>query len=132
MSVKTKLAKTAIKMTPNKIVIWVANIILKGIAKLSKFMFDLDTRTAYVQVTLYGETEPIDVWLDGFAILTEEDSYYLMIQQAKSNRPWMDNLLARIAGKAWKIPLLPKYKKHIEFLAELFKPVENAQEQESI
>ncbi len=132
MSVKIKLAKTAIKMTPNKIVIWVANIILKGIAKLSKFMFDLDTRTAYVQVTLYGETEPIDVWLDGFAILTEEDSYYLMIQQAKSNRPWMDNLLARIAGKAWKIPLLPKYKKHIEFLAELFKPVENAEEQESI
>jgi len=132
MSVKTKLAKTAIKMTPNKIVIWVANIILKGIAKLSKFMFELDTRTAYVQVTLYGETEPIDVWLDGFAILTEEDSYYLLIQQAKSNRPWMDNLLARIAGKAWKIPLLPKYKKHIEFLAELFKPVENAEEQENI
>ncbi len=131
MSVKTKLVKTAIKMTPNKIVIWVANIILKGIAKLSEFKFDLDTRTAYVQVTLYGETEPIDVWLDGFAILTEPDSYYVIIQQAESNRPWMDNLLARIVGKAWKIPVMPKYKKHIEFLAELFKPVD-IEEQESI
>jgi hypothetical protein len=132
MSVKTRVVKTAIKMTPNKIVIWVANIILKGIAKLSEFKFDLDSRTAYVQVTLYGESEPIDVWLDGFAVLTEEDAYYLVIQQAKSNRPWMDNLLARITGKAWKIPVIPKYKKHLEFLAELFKPVEHAEEQETI
>lgn len=128
MSFKTSLVKTAIKITPNKIVIWVANYILKGIAELSDFIFDFDTRTAYVQVTLYGETEPIDVWLDGFAIVSDGDSHALIIQEAKSNKPWLNNLLLRVIGKGWKIPAIPKYKRHIDFVAELFKPEDSGQE----
>ncbi len=122
MNFKASLVKTAIKITPNKIVILVANVILKGIAKLSKFIFDLETRIAYVQLTLYGETEPIEVKLDGFAIITDEESHRLIIQKASSNKPWLNNLLSKIVLKPWKIPNIPKYKRHIDFVAELFKP----------
>jgi hypothetical protein len=100
MSFKTSLVKIAIELTPNIIVLWIANIILKGIAELSDFIFDLDTRTAYVQLTLFGEVEPIEVSIDGFAIVSDEESHQLIIQQAKSNRPWLNNLLSRIVGKA--------------------------------
>lgn len=122
MSLKSSLVKMAIKLAPDIIVIWVANIILKGIAELSAFSFDIDTRQAYVKATLAGEEEPIEVWLNDFAIVGNEGSHQLIIHQAQSNRLWLNNLLSRVTGKAWEIPELPQFKDQIELAAELFKP----------
>ncbi len=102
-------------------IIWVANIILKGIAELTAFSFDLDTRKAYVQIQLVGEVETIDVWLEDFAIVSDHGSYQLIIQQAQSNRIWLSNILSRIAGKAWTIPVIPQFAAEIELISELFK-----------
>jgi len=129
MSFKTRSSKNSNRIDTNILVLWIANIILKGIAELSDFIFDLDTRTAYVQLTLFGEVEPIEVSLDGFSIVSDEESHQLIIQQAKSNRPWLNNLLSRIVGKAWKIPAIPQYKAQIEFIAELFKAESPEQEE---
>lgn len=107
-------------------IIWVANIILKGIAELKDFNFDLDARTAYVHILLLGEAEAIEVWLEDFAIVSDEASRKLIIQQARSNRLWLNNLLSRISGKAWKIPALPQFAAEIELISELFK-AENAE-----
>lgn len=122
MSFKSSLVKMAIKLAPDILVIWVANIILKGIAELSAFNFDIDTRQAYIKATLAGESEPIEVWLEGFAIVSDEESHQLIIHQAQSNRLWLNNLLSRIAGKAWKIPEIPQIKDQLELASELFKP----------
>jgi hypothetical protein len=121
MSYKGSLIKMAIKWTPNMMIIWVANIILKGIAELTGFNFDLDERKAYVQIQLLGETETIEVWLENFAIVSDGESYRLLIQQAQSNRLWLDNLLGRIIGKAWKIPAMPQFAAEIELICELLK-----------
>ncbi|MEQ1544322.1 hypothetical protein [Methyloglobulus sp.] len=121
MSFKSSLVKTAIKLTPNKMIIWVANIVLKGIAELTDFNFDFETRKVYVQTTLYGEAEAIEVWLDGFAVVSDGESHKLIVQQARSNRPWLNNLLSRIVGKEWKIPAIPHKTAEIELIAELFK-----------
>jgi hypothetical protein len=121
MSVKTSLIKTAIKCTPNMMVLWVANRILKGIAELTEFSFDLDARTAYVQTTLYGETEMIEVSLEGFAVISDGDSHFLIVQHARSNRLWLNNLLSRITEKAWKIPVIPQYQAYIGLIIELLK-----------
>ena len=129
MSFKTGLIKMAIKWTPNMMVIWVANIILKGIAELVDFNFDLEARKAYVQIQLLGESETIEVWLEDFAVVSDEGSYKLTIQQAQSNRVWLNNLLSRIAGKAWKIPALPQFAAEIELISELFK-AENPEQEE--
>jgi len=128
MSFKTSLIKMAIKLTPNAMIIWVANIILKEIAELTDFNFDLEARTAYVQIQLVGESETIDVWLDNFAIVNDEESYKLIIEQAKSNRVWLNNLLSRIVGKAWKIPAMPQFAAQLELISELFKAEPPAQE----
>jgi hypothetical protein len=128
MSLKTSLLKTAIKWTPNKMIVWAANIVLKDIAKLSEFDFDLDTRKAYVQATLHGETEAIEVWMEGFAIVSNEGSHRLILQEAKSNRAWLNNLLARIVGKEWKIPAIPKFQSHIDLIVELLQPESPEQE----
>lgn len=122
MSYKASLIKTVIKWTPNKMVIWVANILLKGIAELRDFSFDIDTRTAHVQTTLYGETEMIEVWIDGFAVIKDTDGYQFVLQQARSNKPWLNNIFVHFVGKAWKIPTLPPHiATHMELIAELFK-----------
>ncbi|MGR8942319.1 MAG: hypothetical protein ACU83V_14770 [Gammaproteobacteria bacterium] len=126
MSFKSSLVKFAIKMTPNFVVRWVANFILKGIAEISEFSFDIDARTAYVQATLYGETEPIDVWVHDFGIVTDEESHYLTIHEAQSNKPWLNNLLSRIAGKTWKIPAIPQFQDEIELVSEVLE-IENTE-----
>jgi hypothetical protein len=120
MSVKTGLIKLAIKLTPKILIIWVANIMLKGIATLGDFILNLESRKAYVQATLYGEAEPIEVLLEDFAVIRDGESYQLIVQQARSNRLWLNNLLARVAGRAWKIPVTPQLQPQVELLAELF------------
>ncbi|HEY8159745.1 MAG TPA: hypothetical protein VIF10_13680 [Methylobacter sp.] len=128
MSFKTGLIKMAIKCTPNIMIIWVANIILKDIAELKDFSFDLEPRAAYVQVQLVGESETIDVWMEDFAIVNNDGAYHLIVQKAESNRIWLSNILSRITGKAWKIPEIPQLAPHLELIAELFKPENPEQE----
>jgi hypothetical protein len=128
MNYKASLIKTAINWTPNKMMKWVANSMLKGIAELSDFSFDLNMRKVYIQATLEGETETIEVWVDGFAVIREEESYRFIMQQAQSNRPWLNNLLTRFVGKSWKIPAIPQLTAHIELIAELLKAESPEQE----
>lgn len=121
MSYKARLIKMAIKLTPNKMIIWVANIVLKGIAELNDFSFDIDARKVYAQVLLSGETEAIEIWLDDFAVIGDGEAYQFILGQARSNKPWLQNLLSRFVGKAWKIPVIPQLKAHIGLVAELLK-----------
>lgn len=112
-------------------IIWVANFILKDIASLTDFDFNLDTRKLYVQVQLVGESEAIEVWMDDFAIVRDGESYEFIVQQTKSNRIWLHNLLARIAGKKWKIPVIPQLAAYIGTVAEVFK-AEKSEQSEAI
>ena len=121
MNFKLSLAKTAIKWTPKKLISWVANIILKDIAEVTELSFDLDARTSYVQIQLVGESETIDVWLEDFAIISDDDSYRLVIKQARSNRIWLGNILSRVIKKEWDIPVPSQMASQFEFVAELFK-----------
>jgi hypothetical protein len=130
MSYKASLIKMAIKLTPNKMIVWVANIVLKGIAELTDFNFDLDTRKVYVQTMLYGETEAIEVWVDGFGIISEGESYQFIIYQAQSNKLWLNNILAKLVGKAWKIPVIPQLAAYMDLVAELLKAETLKQEAE--
>jgi len=129
MSFKSSAAKLAIKLTPNKLIIWVANIILKDIGALTDFNFDLEPRKAYVQLQLVGESETIDVWLEDFVIINNEGSYKLFIQQANSNRIWLDNILSRIIKKEWPIPVPAQMVSQFEFVAEVFKAEERSLEE---
>jgi len=119
MSFTVSLTKAVIKWTPNKLVSWVANIVLKDIAELQDFSIDLDARKSYVKVQLVGEPEAIEVWSEGFAIISDDGAYKLIVEQAKSNRIWLDNILSRIVAKEWKIPVPPKIEPYMKFMAEL-------------
>ncbi len=119
MSFTTSLVKTVIKWTPNQLVSWIANIILKDIAELKGFNFDLETRKSYMQIQLVGESETIEVWFEDFAIMSTDGSYTFIVKQARSNRIWLNNILSRIERKEWKIPVTPQTAAYIEFAAEL-------------
>jgi hypothetical protein len=130
MSLKTTLLKSkilmhivkwGIKLTPKVLVVTVANLVLRGIAEFSELTYDLDKRTAYVKVTLYGEEEAIEVKVDGFGITRDNDQYQFILQQAKSNKPWLSNVLDKITGKAWDIPPVPQFQDEVDFVATLLK-----------
>ncbi|MCK9606144.1 MAG: hypothetical protein M0R33_06785 [Methylomonas sp.] len=120
MSIKSALLKMVIKLTPNFLIIWVSNIVLKGIAELTEFNFDIDARKVYVQTRLYGEEDTIEVCLEDFAVFNDGESYRVIIHHARSDRPWLNNLLSRLVGKAWKIPALPQFATQLELVAEVF------------
>lgn len=117
-----KVVKVAAKFTPKILVVSVANIILKGIAEFSEISYDLYKRTAFVNFTLYGEEEAIEIALDGFEILSDdEENYQFILHKAQSNKPWMNNILSRVVGKTVDIPLLPQYEDERGFVAKLLK-----------
>lgn len=122
MSFKIGMIKLAVNWTPKALILWVANIKLKGVTKLTDFVLDLDARKAYVQAQLVGEPEMIEVLAEGFAVVREGDSYNLIVQQIRSNRIWLNNFFSRITGRAWKIPAIPRAAPYLNLLAELFKP----------
>ena len=111
-------------------VIWVANMILKGIAEMTDFELDLDARKAYVETTLCGEAEAIQVWVEGFAIVTEGETKKFILQHAQSNKSWLNTVFGHVVGKSWKIPELPKYKPYLDLVAELLKA--ESQQQEAV
>lgn len=120
MSYKASLVKLVIKLTPKFLVVWVANLVLKGVAELSYFAFDIDARKAYVAINLAGESETIEVWVEEFYVIGGEGSYQMVIERAQSNRLWLNNLLSRVVGKAWKIPEMPQWAAQVKLVAELF------------
>ncbi len=123
-----RTVKIGAKLTPKILIVSVANIILKGVAEFSDILYDLDKRTAFVSVTLYGEEEPIEIALDGFEILGDEENYQFILHKAQSNKLWMNNILSRIVGKAWDIPAIPEYKDELGFVANLLKAENPEQE----
>lgn len=120
MSLKVGLIKLAIKMVPWGMVSWVANKKLKGIATLTGFNFDIDARKAYVCTQLYGEAEAIEVWVEGFAVVRDGDAFHVIVEQAQSNKPWLNTLFSRVTGKAWKIPVPPQFAPQANLVAALF------------
>ncbi|MFI3180085.1 MAG: hypothetical protein QX193_01320 [Methylococcales bacterium] len=131
MSLKSILIKIAIKLTPTIFIIWVSNLILKGIARLLEFEFDLESRKFHVKTQLYGEIDTIDVWVEDFMINTDGTSYELLILKANSDRLWLTNILALIVGKSWKIPVIPELAPHMTLIAELLNPPVHVKEANS-
>ena len=120
MSIQSALLRIAIKLTPNLVIIWASNLILKGIAELLEFNFDIDSRKIYVKTKLYGESETIEVSLQDFAIFNDGNSYRFIIHHAHSDRLWLNNLLHHFIGKAWAIPAIPQLNSALKVVAELF------------
>lgn len=124
MSYKASLIKTAIKWTPKALILWAGNIVLKGIASLGDFRLDLETRKFYIKTTLYGEAEPIEVWVEDFALISQESAAYaFIIPVARSNKPWLTNILAHIVNKPWSIPEIPQLQPHMGLAVELLHPL---------
>ena len=122
MTFKARLIRFAINLTPEWLVRRVSNLILKEIAELKFFHFDLDARKLYVEVQLVGESETIQVWVENFYVATEQNSCTVVIEQARSNRLWLTNILRRIVGRPWKIPAPAQFAPYISLLSELFHP----------
>lgn len=116
MSYKVSLLKLAINKTPRKIIRWAVNKKLKEIGELTDFSFNTHDKKLFVQVMLEGEVAPIELLLEKFTIIVDGERGHLIIEQAKSNRPWIDTILNQhLANREWRIP-----DSQVAFVQELF------------
>ncbi|WP_045225972.1 hypothetical protein [Methyloterricola oryzae] len=122
MTFKARLIRIAINLTPEWLIKRVSNFILKEIAELKFFHFDLEARKLYVEVQLLGESETIQVWVEDFSLINENGSCTLVIDQARSNRLWLTNLLSKIAGRAWRFPAPAQFGPYVSLVSELLPP----------
>ena len=107
MSYVSRLIKIAVKWTPKAPFLWLINLKLKGIADITHVDVDLDAKLVTASVHLYGEPEAIEVRVENFAMLQDEYGYQFVVEEAYSNKPWLNNALAKITAKPWQIPNLP-------------------------
>ena len=121
MSLQVRLIRLAIKFTPKFMILTVANLILRDIGRLTDFCLDLDRRSLHAQVKLFGEASPIDVWMKGFYVFQDGRHFKVLVQEADSNRIWLDNLLWKVVGKPWKIPSIPELRPQFVMLSELLR-----------
>lgn len=116
MSYQSHIIKFSYKMTPKKLVYWLVNSQLKGIAQLLEYDIDFDGRKILSKVKLEGEEESIDVSLEDFTLTNHGDHYTFAIQQAHSNKIWLNNALSKaILGREVKIP-----EKYSQLVQDLF------------
>jgi hypothetical protein len=123
MTLKARLIRAAIKLTPPWIIRLTANMILRDIAELKYFHFDLDTRKVYVEVLLAGEPESIEVWAEDFFMLTESGHLTVVLGQARANRLWLTNIFRHVTGRSWQLPIPPQYASYAALIAEVFQPI---------
>ncbi|MEN9681954.1 MAG: hypothetical protein RLZZ627_1847 [Pseudomonadota bacterium] len=119
MSIQASLIKAAIKMTPTFLITMVANVVLRGIAKLNAFDFDLESRRLRMSVRLLGEPEDIVLHLDNFGVTQRGDQYYFILRSAQSNKPWLNNLMAHVTHQCWPIPRIPQLAPYMGLVNEL-------------
>jgi hypothetical protein len=119
MSFQAYIIKTAIKWTPESLILWVSNKILKNIAQLQHFHIDMETRQVSVQVQLAGEIDSINVLINEFAIVQTEKGFYFIVRQAESNKLWLTNIFQLILNKKWYLPEIPQIKPYMPLILEL-------------
>ncbi len=125
MSYKSTLVRFAIKQTPKKMVLWLANKKTKDIAELTDFSFNLEERKLYAQMVLAGEEEAVDLRIEDFTLVAHEESFRISIHQVQSNRPWLDTLLMKfLLDREWKVP-----EKHADLIHELLASEDPEQEE---
>jgi hypothetical protein len=123
MSAKAGFLRVAVRLTPAPVMIFAANIILRGIAKIYQLSVDLDTRRVYVKLRLNGESDFLEVLVEDFYIISQAGTYQFTLCSARSNKSWMANILARMVGKPIDMPVIPKYAGYMATVAELLAPV---------
>lgn len=119
MSIQATLIKVAIKLTPSFIITLGANLILRGIAKLNFFHFDLENRRLSVAVRLLGEPEDIIVNASNFGVVQQGNQYFFILRSAESNKPWLNNLMAHLTHRRWPIPNIPQLAPYMGLINEL-------------
>ena len=119
MSIQATLIKAIIKMTPSFIITLGANLILRGIAKLNFFHFDLDNRRLSVATRLAGEPEDIVLNLSEFGTIRQGNKYYFILRRAESNKLWLRNLMGHITHRRWPIPNIPQLAPYMGLVNEL-------------
>jgi hypothetical protein len=108
-----------IKMTPPFVITFVANIVLKGVAQLKVFQFDLENRTLYVATRLLGEPEDIILKVENFGVVSRGGKYFFILRSAQSNKPWLTNLMSHVTNQHWPIPAIPQITPYMGLINEI-------------
>lgn len=101
---KTGLAKGA-SAALSKTLRAVANRFLKRYGRLESFRLDLADRTIDATVTLWGESEPLQVRIAGFEFVEEDGEVAIVIRGIDVSKEWMAALAGDfVVGRPFALP----------------------------
>jgi len=80
------------------------NARLSAIGKISDLSLDTANRTVRLHLTLWGESEPMDVGLSDVEVQRGEDGAVLTVGGAEASREWLSAALGQfVVGRAFPV-----------------------------
>lgn len=119
MRIQASLIRLTLRLIPAPLIMLVANLILRGIARVNTFQFTLEPRRLEVSTRLEGEAEDIHVIFENFGLIRMGEQDCFMLQSAMTNKVWLKNLLSHVIQKPWPLPNLPELAPYRPLLSEL-------------
>jgi hypothetical protein len=95
------LIKNTLKLTwldiNSKAVNWFLGNKLRGVGQVLDLKIDFKAKTAQCKIKLNGESEPIQISVDGLELTHPDNKYYINIKSATVSREWLQALANQFA-----------------------------------
>jgi hypothetical protein len=73
--------------------------------QVRELKIDSRAKTVAVVCELIGESEPVNVRVDSYRLVSENGQHFVEVVTCSCSRPWLNNLLADHAcGRRWVLP----------------------------
>jgi hypothetical protein len=97
----TALKERAMEATVKRLV----NQKLETFGSVTSLRIDSKQRTISAQVSLKGETQPIEIKAGSYEVIQENGAAYISFQNLHASKEWIGNVLNEyVAGRRFKVP----------------------------
>ena len=79
--------------------------VLKPYGELTAFKFDSSQRSAEAEIMLKGETQPVQLRIGSYDLISEGDRTFVIVKNLVTSREWMTRLAQDfVVGKRFELP----------------------------
>lgn len=81
------------------------NYKMKEFGEMLKFDLDSKRKTIEVSIILKGEKEPLDIKVNSYELMIEDEKHYLVANDIVTSREWINTVASQyLSGQRFEIP----------------------------
>jgi len=105
VSGKAKAGKILDRLTGSASTKYLINQFIKEYGHLTELRINRSAKSITATLLLSGESRPIDIYIEKYAVIKNGSSTRFIIRKAESQKPWLDAILNKLViGRSWLIP----------------------------